>query len=273
MEQSTLIELRGIAKRYGLVEALHGVDLTVGTRQVVAVVGDNGAGKSTLVNVIAGLVQPDEGTVLLRGREVALTGVARAVELGIASAFQQTELCDNLDVSANLFLGNELRRGATRDDDAMRERARGVLNRLAAHVRPSQQVSSLSGGQRQMVAIARTLLNDPALIVLDEPTASLSVTQTSEVLNYITALRSDGRSVLMVCHDLPSVFAVADRIAVMRHGTVVAVHTTADTSYEEIIGEIAGVGGASRAGVAGARRRMPRPRVAVRQPARRPGAG
>ena len=240
--QSTLIELRGVSKRYGSVEALRDVDLAVQTRQIVAVVGDNGAGKSTLVHVLAGLVQPDAGSIAVRGETVRLDSVAKAAELGIASAFQQPQFCENLDVSANIFLGREMRQGlSVRDDAGMYAKAREVLNTLSTPVRAGQSIASLSGGQRQTVAIARTLLNNPSLIVLDEPTASLSVTQTAEVLDYIVRLRSAERSVIMVCHDLPNVFAIADRIVVMRHGAVCAVHATADTTYEEVIAEIASI--------------------------------
>lgn len=240
--QSTLIELHGVTKKYGNVEALREVSLAVQRRQIVAIVGDNGAGKSTLVHVIAGLEQPDSGSITICGRQVRIDGIAKAAELGIASAFQQPEFCENLDVSANIFLGQELRRGiAARDDIGMYDKAREVLNTLSTPVRASQSISSLSGGQRQTVAIARTLLNDPSLVVLDEPTASLSVTQTAEVLEYITELRSANRSVIMVCHDLPNVFAIADRIVVMRHGEIRAVHNTSETSYEEVIAEISGV--------------------------------
>lgn len=180
---------------------------------------DNGAGKSTLVHVLAGLEQPDAGSIAVGGETVRLDGVAKAIDLGIAPAFQQPQFCENLDVSANIFLGREMRQGfASRDDEGMYNKAREVLNTLSTSVRAGQSIASLSGGQRQTIAIARTLLNDPSLIVLDEPTASLSVTQTAEVLDYIVRLRSDDRSVIMVCHDLPNVFAVADRIVVMRLG-------------------------------------------------------
>ena len=163
--QSTLIELRGVSKRYGSVEALRDVDLAVQTRQIVAVVGDNGAGKSTLVHVLAGLVQPDAGSIALRGETVRLDSVAKAAELGIASAFQQPQFCENLDVSANIFLGREMRQGlSVRDDAGMYAKAREVLNTLSTPVRAGQSIASLSGGQRQTVAIARTLLNNPSLI-------------------------------------------------------------------------------------------------------------
>lgn len=241
-QQSTLIELQGITKRYGLVEALRDVDLEVKTRQIVAIVGDNGAGKSTLVHIIAGLEQPDSGRIAVRGKELRIDGIAKAAELGIASAFQQPEFCENLDVCANIFLGKELSNGLSmRDDEQMHAKAHEILSALSVPVRASQSIASLSGGQRQTVAIARTLLNEPDVVVLDEPTASLSVTQSAEVLDYIVSLRSMGRSVIMVCHDLPSVFAIADRIVVMRHGSICAVHATDETTYEQVLAEMAGV--------------------------------
>jgi len=272
--QSTLIELHGVTKKYGNVEALREVSLAVQRRQIVAIVGDNGAGKSTLVHVIAGLEQPDSGSITICGRQVRIDGIAKAAELGIASAFQQPEFCENLDVSANIFLGKELRRGiAARDDIGMYDKAREVLNTLSTPVRASQSISSLSGGQRQTVAIARTLLNDPSLVVLDEPTASLSVTQTAEVLEYITELRSANRSVIMVCHDLPNVFAIADRIVVMRHGEIRAVHNTSETSYEEVIAEISGVD-RPRTPLPRLRERASRTRTQVgREPRSRPSRG
>ena len=272
--QSTLIELHGVTKKYGNVEALREVSLAVRRRQIVAIVGDNGAGKSTLVHVIAGLEQPDSGSITICGRQVRIDGIAKAAELGIASAFQQPEFCENLDVSANIFLGQELRRGiAARDDTGMYDKAREVLNTLSTPVRASQSISSLSGGQRQTVAIARTLLNDPSLVVLDEPTASLSVTQTAEVLEYITELRSANRSVIMVCHDLPNVFAIADRVVVMRHGEIRAVHNTSETSYEEVIAEISGVD-RPRTPLPRLRERASRTRTQVgREPRSRPSRG
>ena len=234
---------------------------------------DNGAGKSTLVHVLAGLEQLDAGSIAVGGETVRLDGVAKAIDLGIAPAFQQPQFCENLDVSANIFLGREMRQGfASRDDEGMYNKAREVLNTLSTSVRAGQSIASLSGGQRQTIAIARTLLNDPSLIVLDEPTASLSVTQTAEVLDYIVRLRSDDRSVIMVCHDLPNVFAVADRIVVMRLGEIRAVHNTSETSYEEDIAEIAGVGGSgttpSRPCERASRARMPIARESHPRPSR-----
>ncbi|WP_163197863.1 ATP-binding cassette domain-containing protein [Bifidobacterium platyrrhinorum] len=236
-----LLELRDVCVRFGFVEALKSVSLRIGRQEVVALVGDNGAGKSTLVKVIAGFLQPGFGHIYLDGEEVAIPSIRAADRLGIASVFQGQEFCDNLDVASNLFLGKEVNTGGVRDDDVMNSRARQVLKTLSSAIRVGSPISSLSVGQRQTVAIARTLLNDPKLILLDEPTSSLSVMQTAEVLSYIKRLRSEGRSIVMVCHDLPDVFAVADRIVVVRQGRITGVHRTVETSYEEIIAEIAGV--------------------------------
>ena len=220
--------------RFGFVDALKSIDLDLFSQEVVAIVGDNGAGKSTLVKVIAGLQQPNEGSIIMQGEEVRITSVRDASSRGIASVFQNQEFCDNLNVAANLFLGQELEHNAgIRDDESMISKAREVLATLTESIRVGQPINALSVGQRQTVALARTLL--------DEPTASLSVMQVAEVLSYIKRLRSEGRCVLMVCHDLPDVFAVADRIVVLRQGHIIGVHRTEDTSYEHIIAQIAGV--------------------------------
>lgn len=243
-----LLELRDVSIRFGFVQALKSVNLSLNEREVVAIVGDNGAGKSTLVKIIGGLLQPDHGQILWQGEPRAITSVREADAMGIASVFQGQEFCDNLNVAANLFLGKEQRdRLGMRDDGMMDARARAVLNSLSSAIRVGQPIASLSVGQKQTVAIARTLLNDPRLILLDEPTASLSVMQTAEILTYIKRLRTEGRTVMMVCHDLPDVFAVSDRIIVLRQGRVRGVHLTRETSYERIIAQIAGVAGADDA--------------------------
>ncbi|WP_223846947.1 ATP-binding cassette domain-containing protein [Bifidobacterium rousetti] len=227
--------------KFGFVEALKSVNLDINRQEVVAIVGDNGAGKSTLVKIIAGFLQPGFGHIYLNGEEVTIPSIRAADRMGIASVFQGQEFCDNLNVAANLFLGKEVNIGGVRDDEAMNSRARSVLKTLSSAIRVGSPIAALSTGQRQTVAIARTLLNDPQLILLDEPTAALSVMQTAEVLSYIKRLRSEGRTVVMVCHDLPDVFAVSDRIVVIRQGRISGVHRTVETSYEEIIAEIAGV--------------------------------
>ncbi|WP_181414467.1 ATP-binding cassette domain-containing protein [Bifidobacterium asteroides] len=228
--------------RFGFVEALKHVNLDIRQHEVLAVVGDNGAGKSTLVRILSGLIRPDQGTLIWKGNPASISSIRVANQLGIAAVFQGQDFCDNLDVSSNLFLGKELRdHHHRRDDEAMRRRTRQVLQSLASPILVGQPMAALSLGQKQTVSIARTLLDNPELILLDEPTASLSVMQSAEVLNYIKRMRSEGRSILMVCHDLPDVFAVSDRIAVMRQGRLVGVLPTAKTSYETVIALISGI--------------------------------
>ena len=238
-DRKPLLELRDIDISFGFVDALKSATLSIYRQEIVAIVGDNGAGKSTLVKIIAGLLQPDSGTILYRNAPVVIPSIKVADEMGIASVFQGQEFCDNLDVASNLFLGKELTYHGKRDDASMLGKARTVLKSLGSAISVRSPISSLSMGQP--VAVARTLLNDPALILLDEPTASLSVIQTAEVLSTIKRLRSEGRSIVMVCHDLPDVFSIADRIIVLRQGHISGIHCVTDTSYEEIIAEIAGV--------------------------------
>lgn len=237
-----LMEMSDISVKFGFVHALKQVSLSVRHREVLAVVGDNGAGKSTLIKIMSGLLHPDSGTMKWQGEAVTLSSIRAAAQLGVAVVFQGQSFCDNLDVSANLFLGKELRDNRLRrDDETMRERTRQVLQSLSSAIRVGQPMASLSMGQKQTVSIARTLLDNPQLILLDEPTSALSVMQTAEVLNYIKRMRAEGQSIVMVCHDLPDVFAVADRIAVMRQGRLVGVLETAKTSYETVVALISGI--------------------------------
>lgn len=237
-----LMEMSDISVKFGFVHALKQVSLSVRHREVLAVVGDNGAGKSTLIKIMSGLLHPDSGTMEWQGEAVTLPSIRAAAQLGVAAVFQGQSFCDNLDVSANLFLGKELRDNhLRRDDETMQERTRQVLQSLSSAIRVGQPMASLSMGQKQTVSIARTLLDNPQLILLDEPTSALSVMQTAEVLNYIKRMRAEGQSIVMVCHDLPDVFAVADRIAVMRQGRLVGVLETAKTSYETVVALISGI--------------------------------
>lgn len=237
-----LMEMSDISVKFGFVHALKQVSLSVRHREVLAVVGDNGAGKSTLIKIMSGLLHPDSGTMKWQGEAVTLPSIRAAAQLGVAAVFQEQSFCDNLDVSANLFLGKELRDNhLRRDDETMQERTRQVLQSLSSAIRVGQPMASLSMGQKQTVSIARTLLDNPQLILLDEPTSALSVMQTAEVLNYIKRMRAEGQSIVMVCHDLPDVFAVADRIAVMRQGRLVGVLETAKTSYETVVALISGI--------------------------------
>ncbi|ESZ12665.1 ABC transporter ATP-binding protein [Mesorhizobium sp. L2C085B000] len=232
-----VLSLRGISKNFGAVSALTDIDLDVHAGEVVALVGDNGAGKSTLVKILAGVHQPSSGTINFRGRQVTMPDPSAALTLGIATVFQDLALCENLDVVANIFLGKELN-PLRLDEVAMEIRAWTLLNELSARI-PSvrEAVASLSGGQRQTVAIARSLLLDPKVILLDEPTAALGVAQTAEVLNLIDRVRERGLGVLMISHNMEDVRAVADRIVVLRLGRNNGVFEP-DASNQELVSAI-----------------------------------
>ncbi|KAB2809548.1 ATP-binding cassette domain-containing protein [Pimelobacter simplex] len=236
-----VLSLAGIHKRFGAVQALTDVSLTVRAGEVVALVGDNGAGKSTLVKVISGVYQPDAGTIEFESRPVVVGGPAGAQELGIATVFQDLALCDNLDVVANLFLGKEHRRGPVLDEVSMEQEAWRLLRTLSAKI-PSVRipVASLSGGQRQTVAIARSLVGDPRVVLLDEPTAALGVAQTAEVLNLVERLRDHGLGVILVSHNMADVQAVADRIVVLRLGRNAAEFRTEEATTDQLVAAITG---------------------------------
>jgi D-xylose transport system ATP-binding protein len=214
----TLLSLRGVSKTFGAVNALTDIELDVSAGEVVALVGDNGAGKSTLVKVLAGVYQPDAGTITMNGSPVEVATPSVAINLGIATVFQDLALCENLSVVDNLFLGQE-RNPWRLAETAMEVKAWELLRQLSARI-PTVRIpiASLSGGQRQTVAIARSLLGDPRIIILDEPTAALGVAQTAEVLDLIERLRSRGLGVIMISHNMEDVRAVADRIVVLRLG-------------------------------------------------------
>ncbi len=234
-----ILSLKGISKNFGAVSALTDIDLDVHAGEVVALVGDNGAGKSTLVKILAGVHQASSGTISFHGRPVTMASPSDALDLGIATVFQDLALCENLDVVANIFLGQEL--GPYHlDEVAMEVRAWTLLNELAARI-PSVRdvVASLSGGQRQTVAIARSLLLDPRIIMLDEPTAALGVAQTAEVLNLVERVRDKGLGVIMISHNMEDVRAVADRIVVLRLGRNNGVFTP-EASNQELVGAITG---------------------------------
>ncbi|MBU2698074.1 ATP-binding cassette domain-containing protein [Nocardioides sp. WV_118_6] len=236
-----VLSLAGIHKRFGAVQALTDVGLTVRAGEVVALVGDNGAGKSTLVKVISGVYQPDAGQVEFEQRPVVIGGPAGAQALGIATVFQDLALCDNLDVVANLFLGTEHRRGLLLDEVSMEQQAWRLLRSLSAKI-PSVRipVASLSGGQRQTVAIARSLVGDPRVVLLDEPTAALGVAQTAEVLNLVERLRDHGLGVILVSHNMADVQAVADRIVVLRLGRNVAEFAAEEATTDQLVAAITG---------------------------------
>jgi D-xylose transport system ATP-binding protein len=237
--QEVVLSLRGISKNFGAVSALTDIDLDVHAGEVVALVGDNGAGKSTLVKILAGVHAPSAGTMEFRGKPVTITDPGAALSLGIATVFQDLALCENLDVVSNIFLGRELS-PLRLDEVAMETKAWTLLNELSARI-PSvrEVVASLSGGQRQTVAIARSLLLEPKLILLDEPTAALGVAQTAEVLDLIERVRERGLGVLMISHNMEDVRAVADRIVVLRLGRNNGVFYP-DASNQELVSAITG---------------------------------
>ncbi|MBC7916940.1 MAG: sugar ABC transporter ATP-binding protein [Rhodoferax sp.] len=234
-----VLSLRGVSKRFGAVAALTNIDLDVHAGEVVALVGDNGAGKSTLVKILSGVHQPTEGTMSFCGQPVMLKDPGAALALGIATVFQDLALCENLDVVANIFLGNELQ-PLHLDEVSMEIKAWKLLNELSARI-PSVRipVASLSGGQRQTVAIARSLLLEPKLILLDEPTAALGVAQTAEVLDLIERVRDKGLGVVMISHNMEDVRAVADRIVVLRLGKNNGVFAS-DSSNQDLVNAITG---------------------------------
>ncbi|MEV0438305.1 ATP-binding cassette domain-containing protein [Streptomyces spectabilis] len=236
-----VLALRGVSKRFGAVQALTDVDLEIHTGEVVALVGDNGAGKSTLVKTISGVHPIDEGAIEWEGREVRVTRPHDAQNLGVATVYQDLALCDNLDVVANLFLGSELKSASVLDEIRMEKRARELLETLSIRI-PSVRIpiAALSGGQRQVVAIARALVGDPKVVILDEPTAALGVEQTAQVLDLVERLRERGHGVILISHNMADVRAVADRVAVLRLGRNNGVFDVADTSPEEIIAAITG---------------------------------
>ena len=236
-----ILAMSGISKRFGAVQALTGVDFTVRQGEVLALVGDNGAGKSTLIKTISGAGPADAGEISFSGQPVSISRPQDSQALGIATVYQDLALCDNLDVVANLFLGREGRRGAALDEVEMERQASDLLRSLAAKI-PSVRipVASLSGGQRQTVAIARSLVGEPKLVILDEPTAALGVAQTAQVLDLIRRLRERGLAVILISHNLADVFAVADRVAVLLLGRNAGEFRVGQTSQEEVVAAITG---------------------------------
>ncbi|MBS2534027.1 sugar ABC transporter ATP-binding protein [Catenulispora sp. NF23] len=236
-----VLELRGVSKRFGAVQALTDVDLAVHSGEVLALVGDNGAGKSTLVKTISGVNQPDDGQIVWENNTVSVKGPSDAQKLGIATVYQDLALADNLDVVGNLFLGNEITKAGILDEISMEGRSRELLQTLSIRI-PSVRipVASLSGGQRQTVAIARSLIGEPKVVLLDEPTAALGVEQTAQVLDLVERLRDRNLGVILISHNMEDVMAVADTIAVLRLGRNNGFFDAHRTSQEEIISAITG---------------------------------
>ncbi len=241
-----VLSMTGLNKRFGAVQALTDVDFEVHAGEAVGLVGDNGAGKSTLIKAISGAQPADEGHIMFDGREVQISRPSDAVDLGIATVYQDLALCDNLDVVANLYLGREPAAGGiVLDEVAMERKATELLRQMQVRTLRSvrTQVASLSGGQRQSVAIARSLLGEPKVVLLDEPTAALGVAQTKQVLDLIRRLRDQGLGVVVISHNLADVFEVCDRVVVMRLGRRVATFRVADVSREAIVAAITGADG------------------------------
>ncbi|MFF6980032.1 ATP-binding cassette domain-containing protein [Streptomyces sp. NPDC008343] len=236
-----VLALRGVSKRFGAVQALTDVELEVHAGEVVALVGDNGAGKSTLVKTIAGVHPIDEGVIEWDGKSVQINRPHDAQSLGIATVYQDLALCDNIDVVGNLFLGRELKKRGVLDEVEMERRSLELLQTLSIRI-PSVRIpiASLSGGQRQTVAIARSMLGAPKLVILDEPTAALGVEQTAQVLDLVERLRERGHAVILISHNMADVKAVADKVAVLRLGRNNGVFEVKTTSQEEIISAITG---------------------------------
>lgn len=239
-----LLELRGISKHFGAIEALKAVDLAISAGEVVGLMGDNGAGKSTLVKVVAGNYLPSEGELRLDGIVKHFRRPVDARTEGIEVVYQDLALCDNLTAAANVFLGRELKRRigplAILDYKAMYARAAELFKELKSETRPRDLVRLMSGGQRQAVAIARTRLANAKMVLMDEPTAAISVRQVAEVLDMIHRLKDRGIAVVLISHRMPDVFAVCDRVVVMRRGRKVADKAVASSSPEEVTGLITG---------------------------------
>jgi D-xylose transport system ATP-binding protein len=246
-----VLAIEGVSKTFGPVHALDGVDFEVHPGEVVGLVGDNGAGKSTLVKVISGIYGADQGQVYFAGEKVSITRPQDATALGIATVYQDLALCDNLDVVANLFLGREeIGDGPATlvrqlDEIDMEHHAAELLETLAVTI-PSlrSEVGTLSGGQRQQVAVARSLLGEPKVVLLDEPTAALGVPQTIQVLALIKRLRERGLGLVVITHNLANVFEVADRIVVLRLGRLAGDFPADQTTHEQIVSAITGASAA-----------------------------
>ena len=239
-----VLELANISKHFGAIQAVNDVSIALQPGEVVGLMGDNGAGKSTLVKMIAGNFQPSQGTMKIDGKEIVLHRPVEARRHGIEIVHQDLALCNNLTAAANVFLGRELRRGfgpfGILDYASMYRRAGQLFADLKSETRPRDLIKQMSGGQRQAVAIARTMLSQAKIVLMDEPTAAISVRQVAEVLNHIKHLRDQGIAIVLISHRMPDVFAVADRVFVLRRGRKVADKLIATTSPEEVTGLITG---------------------------------
>jgi len=232
------LELRGISKSFGSVQALSEVDFEVRNGEVMALVGDNGAGKSTLIKCIAGIYTADDGEILFEGKVVSIHGPKDSARLGIEVVYQDLALCDNLDVVQNMFLGREVHNVfQLLNESEMEARTRETMKGLSVTTIRSirQLVATLSGGQRQSVAVARAVLWNSKLVILDEPTAALGVAQTQQVLELVRRLADQGLAVVLISHNLHDIFAVADRITVLRLGRSIGVYDRSKTTQQELV--------------------------------------
>ncbi|MFO1120908.1 MAG: ATP-binding cassette domain-containing protein [Hyphomicrobiales bacterium] len=240
----TLLEVRNVSKNFGAIRALHDVSFVIEPGQVVGLMGDNGAGKSTMVKLIAGNFPPSEGEVVVGGEVCHFHKPIEARAKGIEVVYQDLALADNLTAAQNVFLGRELKKGPwpfrVLDKEAMIERSSELFAELKSETRPRDLVRKMSGGQRQAVAIARTRLSNAKLVLMDEPTAAISVRQVAEVLELIRRMQAQGVAVILISHRMPDVFAVCDRIIVLRRGSKVTDKEVRHTSPEEITGLITG---------------------------------
>ena len=244
-----LLQLRGIGKNFGPVQALSGIDLDIPAGQVTALVGDNGAGKSTLIKTVSGIWEPSHGQIIWQGQQVNFRSPRDATDAGIATVYQDLALCDNLDIVANMLLGHEIRRHLLLDEVTMEQMAKKTLSDLrVVTVRNIRQpVGSLSGGQRQSVAVAKAVMQEAKLVIMDEPTAALGVTQTALVLDLIRRLADRGIAVLVVSHNLTDVFQVANRMAVLYLGGLVSVGPASEYDTSSVV-ELMTTGGLERNG-------------------------
>src|SRR6187402_1517062 len=231
------LEVRGGRKNFGAVHALRGVDLVARAGEVTALVGDNGAGKSTMIKCVAGIYPFDAGDVLFQGEQTHISSPADSNDLGIEVVYQDLALCDNLDIVHNMFLGRELKKGFRLDESAMETRAAEVLASLSVRTVRSirQHVATLSGGQRQSVAVARAVMWNSKLVILDEPTAALGVAQTEQVLELVRRLADQGLAVVLISHNLHDIFETATRITVLRLGRNVGIYERAATTQQEVV--------------------------------------
>jgi simple sugar transport system ATP-binding protein len=239
-----ILEVNNVSKHFGAIQAVNDMTFALEAGEVVGLMGDNGAGKSTMVKMIAGNFQPSTGTMRMEGRDIVLHRPSDARSHGIEIVHQDLALCNNLTAAANVFLGRELRIGigpfSILDYAGMYRKAGQLFGELKSETRPRDLIKMMSGGQRQAVAIARTMLSDAKIVLMDEPTAAISVRQVAEVLNHIRQLRDQGKAIVLISHRMPDVFSVADRVIVMRRGRKVADKRIASSSPEEVTGLITG---------------------------------